>query len=98
MVIYRPYTGGFEKSAKQTREFKDFDEMSKSISQEWAKKCGADMFAPDDIVFSELTFEDARLGWGDTRYVYIKSIAGNKLKVPSCIGMCATKYFREVRV
>lgn len=98
MVIYRPHTGSLSESMRKAKEFNDFDEMFAWIADEWKRTCGVELFSSKDVVVSSGTIDDARVGWMDTRYVCIKRLGEERFKIPQCIGMCATLYYREVPV
>lgn len=96
MVIYRPHTGSLSESMRKAKTFESFDDMKEWIAKEWAETCGTELFKAKDIVISEKSVDDNRVGWLDTRYVCIKRIGKEVFKIPQCIGMCATKFITEV--
>lgn len=98
MVIYRPNTGGLQESMELAKEFENFDAMKEYIVEQKSKMApewGAP-FSVDDIVISEESVDDKRIGWKDTRYVCVKRYYNEdymaKYGSPQCIGMCATDY------
>ena len=91
MVIYRPHRGRLTDSMLEANEFNNEQEMKEYI----VKQCN-NYFSVNDIVISDESYNDDRIGWKDTRYVCTKKF-GNQdcvtlYGVPQCIGMCATEY------
>jgi len=78
----------------QSKVFNSELEMKEYIVELWDS-----LFTIDDIVLSDETFDESRIGWKDTKYVCIKSL-GDKdyiklYNTPQCIGMCSNDYDRD---
>lgn len=94
MVIYRPHRGGLAEAMELAKEFDDFDAMKEYIVEQESKivpEWGAP-FSVDDIVISEESVDDKRIGWKDTRHVCVKRYYSEdymaKYGSPQCIGVC----------
>lgn len=93
MIIYRPHRGSLIDSMQDAKEFNNEQEMKEYILKEWDN-----LFSIEDIVISNESTNDERIGWKDSRYVCIKRLRLGKVNYierygcPQCIGMCATDY------
>lgn len=97
MLIYRPQRGSLDDAMKESKEFKDEAEMKEHIVSKVNNLFFADMMSVEDIVINTKTFNDARIGWRDTRLVCTKRSGTTLYDTPKCIGMCATDYDKPRR-
>ena len=91
MIIYRPHRGSLREAMLEAREFENEELMKEHIVKHWNG-----LIYMEDIVIDDITIDDDRNGWKDTRYVCTRRM-GNEdyIKLygkPQCIGHCATYY------
>ena len=98
MIIFRPTRGSLDESIKEAREFKTIRKMKSYILRsirKTAKNVGVEpSFDWNDIIISEETYEDDRIGWKNTMIVSVKRCGNKVYDTPICIGYCATKYIK----
>lgn len=84
-MIFRPQKGHLDESMNASKVFKTLDEMKVYISESYFG-----MVLPEDIVLSEDTFSDPRVGWTNMKAVLINKFGKtNFLEIygcPQCIG------------
>lgn len=90
MIIFRPQKGSLADSMAEAKEFSTVEDMKDHIVAMMANKDPESLITADDIVIEDLTINDSRVGWEDSRNVCVKIMLDKCYK--SCIGMCATKY------
>ncbi len=101
MIIYRPHRGSLEKSMKEAKEFKSFEELKKYLLEHYKRLVpGIVPFETGDIVIDDEDMcDDDRCGWHDTRYVCVKRFFEDDYMemygCPQCIGFCATNYEKK---
>ena len=96
MIIYRPHRGSLIDAMKEAKEFETLDEMKDYIVDDWDG-----FIKKDDIVLSEETHDDNRIGWKNVKHVCTKGILEydgtykdyiKLYNTPQCIGMCSEEY------
>lgn len=78
MIIYRPHRELLYEALEGMKEFENIEEMKQYISKSYEG-----LVRVGDIFLDKRGIKDDRIGWNDTRYVYVGGL---------CIGMCATDY------
>ena len=79
-VLYRPQRGGLMASMKEAMIFQDMFQMKRYLLED-------DSFGRLEIEIDQKTFNDHRIGWKDTRLVYIYDKLIDDRMI---IGYCAT--------
>lgn len=91
MIIYRPNRETLKEAMAESKEFDNEDDMKKYIVEQHEG-----LFDVDDIVFSEYSINDTRIGWKDCRYVCVKRYGNidfmQQYGTAQCICMYATDY------
>ena len=91
-IIYRPERLSLDASMVEAEEFRNVEEMKKSIVESSNKD--HDWFTADDIIIDfDSTEINEKIGWFDQMRVCVKRWGEKIFPTPLCIGVCATDYF-----
>lgn len=91
MIIYRPSRNLLEEAMSERKIFNDEFEMKSHISNEWDG-----YIKVEDIVITDESINDERIGWRDTKHVCTKKLGEEdyieRYGYPQCIGWCAMDF------
>ena len=92
MIRYRPVRELLIESIRDCRIFSSTDQMIAYIVHHSNSVNGYRVLDESDVVISNESVNDKRIGWKDTHYVCVKRYGDQKYRVPQCIGYCATDF------
>lgn len=87
MIKYRPHRSTLSEAMKEAKEFNTVDEMYDYIVSNW--NMDEKLITKENLSIGEKLGKDTRIGWKETRYVFINRIGNEIFSDPQCIGMCS---------
>lgn len=86
LYVYRSHRGSLDESMETCVICESVDKLKDVVIEEY-RPYGVTL-TRDDIIISDETHNDERIGWKETRYVCVTHLEGDNFDTPQCVGMC----------